>query len=484
MKHNGKQIIRTIRSFCRRRYDGLRRFIAEHYRDTQKGIILLCKALASIILSVYMTDGCSDHLVFRLIAVPAAIVIYGGLSLAVWILHKVRKWIQEYRTGTLVAAGVLYYTLYSVIRLADTSEMISIISATVITVLEIMFARNVWALIRKKRRTLLIVTVCIGTTICNVLIGFLVFGEGFQEVQREKYLNFAQPAKEVKALSEDCVYSVESYTYGVTEQEIIHTNTVNLTKFTRYHSDWTEKFRKIYWGYGLADVPVKGKIWYPKDLSNCPVLFIIHGNHSMTSPSYEGYGYLGEYLASNGYVVVSVDQSMLNGYLDHGLIGENDARAILLLENMKSLFKMNQKENHPLYHKMDERNVAIAGHSRGGEAAAVAALLNQYSVYPDNGQVRLDYHYPIKTVIAIAPSCDQYKPGGRSIELKDVNYFLIHGSNDMDLTEFLGMKQYENVSFSGNGNYRKAYLYVASANHVSLIQNGDVMIFRFQVHFF
>ena len=70
--------------------------------------------------------------------------------------------------------------------------------------------------------------------------------------------------------------------------------------------------KEKYQGYGLNEVPIRGKIWYPKEAQNCPVLFMIHGNHNYVEESYLGYEYLGQYLASYGYVMVSVDQNACN----------------------------------------------------------------------------------------------------------------------------------------------------------------------------
>ncbi len=39
----------------------------------------------------------------------------------------------------------------------------------------------------------------------------------------------------------------------------------------------------------------------------------MHGNHAMSRPSEPGYAYLGEHLASQGYVVAAIDQNFLNG---------------------------------------------------------------------------------------------------------------------------------------------------------------------------
>jgi predicted dienelactone hydrolase len=94
-------------------------------------------------------------------------------------------------------------------------------------------------------------------------------------------------------------------------------------------------------------------------------LFLIHGNHNWITDSYLGYGYLGDYLASHGYVVVSVDENACNG-----LSNENDGRAVLLLENIRQLEAYNNEEGNPLHQKIDYGNLALAGHSRGGEAIA------------------------------------------------------------------------------------------------------------------
>ena len=81
--------------------------------------------------------------------------------------------------------------------------------------------------------------------------------------------------------------------------------------------------------YDFAETPIKGEIYYPEGGSNCPTLIIVHGAHGAETPSYLGYEYLGRYLASNGYVVVSVDENICND-----LNVYNDARAIIFLENI------------------------------------------------------------------------------------------------------------------------------------------------------
>lgn len=447
-------------------YQSIKRFFTRRYEGTQPGVIKLLKALTSALLSVLAVYSVSEKIPVAVMAVPLAILIYLLLTLLIKLLHCCRKVVQRYETGTIVTVMIFFSVLTMIMRMGDTSEDTVMVIGVIVVLVELLFARSLWSIVRGKRRYILNFLILAITTVINVAGCILIFGEGFGNSYRDRYLAMKQQTDIEKIpFEEEPIYTVQSLEYGTTEEASIQTGTTNLQSFTSYNGEWTKKLREYYWGHGIDKVPLSGKIWYPEGQENCPVLFIIHGNHTMVTESYLGYGYLGEYLASRGYVVVSVDQSFCNGYIDQGLIEENDARAILLLDNIKEILRQNHDKDSVLYRKIDEENIAIAGHSRGGEAVSVAALFNEYDVYPDNGRVKFDYHFNIKTVIAIAPTCGQYEPGDREVQLQDINYFLIHGSNDMDVTEFMGMKQYENVTFSGEGDYRKAYLYVEGANH-------------------
>ncbi|MBQ7581406.1 MAG: chlorophyllase, partial [Lachnospiraceae bacterium] len=217
---------------------------------------------------------------------------------------------------------------------------------------------------------------------------------------------------------------------------------------------------KLRFDYELDAVPLSGKIWYPDAPGPSAVLFIIHGNHDVDAESYLGYDYLGEYLASNGYALVSVDENSCNG-----LSAENDARAVLLLENVKQILAFNEDETSPLFGKLDTDKIALAGHSRGGEAICLAALFNDYDRYPENGNISFDYHFPITSLIAIAPVCDQYVPAGKTVRLTDVSYLLLHGLNDQDVSSVMGEKQYYNIDFSGKKDCFKSTLCLNGANH-------------------
>lgn len=461
-----KEFTRKIKKLCQNGLNKIGQISHETFGETHKGVSLFAKIVISIILGVYATEGATTQFPTGVLAALVAIIIFGILAFIEKISVPLVKLVLRLKISTIICTTILYYTVSKIIRIGDTSESATVIASTLFVLIELVFFQCLWAVIKNKKRNFFIITLLCVMLAVQIGGAIFVFGEGIPDTIYQEYVEqLPQVNQGDKTVLSEQTYEVESLTYGISESSQIKTKTVNLSNFTSYNGKLASFIRNQYWGYGISDVPIAGKLWYPTEGENHPVLFIVHGNHTMVTPSYLGYSYLAEYLASCGYVVVSVDEAFLNGYLDKGLIEENDARAILLLENIKELLIQNQNESSPLYQKIDPENIAIAGHSRGGEAVAIAALFNDYETYPDNGRIKFDYHFNIKTVIAIAPTCDQYEPGDREVQLEDINYFLIHGSNDMDVTEFMGMKQYENVKFTGEGDYRKAYLYIAGANH-------------------
>lgn len=320
-----------------------------------------------------------------------------------------------------------------------------------------------WSLLRRRRATPTTVSAALLSAGAAAILAVFLFTDGFEDHYIDRYLALS-PHRDARQESLDDSlgmgpYSVETVDYG--PGETIGAGTVSLTRYMKRDTDdLTGSYVDAFMDYDLNAVPLRGRVWYPAEAKNCPVLFIAHGNHEITTESYLGYGYLGEYLASHGYVVVSVDHNACNM-----LSNENDGRAVLLLEHIGLLLGYNEEAGNPLFGRLDEDNIAIAGHSRGGEMVATAYLFNGYDCYPENGTVEFDYHYHIKSIIAIAPTVNQYKPADHSVELEDVNYLLLHGAADRDVTNFMGMAQYENISFSGEGDYLKTALYIAGANH-------------------
>ena len=253
------------------------------------------------------------------------------------------------------------------------------------------------------------------------------------------------------------------------------TSTVDGRPFLNAWSGRSGTERKDFWGFDRDQLPLQGRVWYPDGVGPFPLVLVVHGNHSMYEYSDPGYQYLGELLASRGFILVSVDENFING----GIRQENDARGWLLLEHLAQWERWNagvetvvdeevegdDAEPNPFLGKVDMGRLGLIGHSRGGEAVAVAAALNTLPYYPDDATVPFDYNFDIGAVIAIAPVMGQYQPGGRYTDVHDVNYFVIHGANDGDVSSFNGAGQYEHVWFSGDVYRFKSSLYVMGANH-------------------
>lgn len=229
-----------------------------------------------------------------------------------------------------------------------------------------------------------------------------------------------------------------------------------------------KRFRTGYFGFDVTELPLNGTVWLPEGDGPFPLLLMVHGNHQMTDFSDPGYAYLGELLASRGIIAVSVDQNFLNlnwpSFIGQQLRTENDARGWLLLEHLRQWRAWSEQPDTPFAGKVDWENVGLLGHSRGGEAVVVAAAFNRLPSYPDNAAVKFDYNFNLRALVAVAPIDGQYFPARRSTPVEDVSYLVLHGSNDMDVTWFSGLRAYNRAAFPGGEGF-KAALYIVGANH-------------------
>lgn len=224
----------------------------------------------------------------------------------------------------------------------------------------------------------------------------------------------------------------------------------------------TAEERERFWGFTPEEYPLNARVWYPDGPGPFPLVLIVHGNHNMKDFSDPGYRYLGEHLASRGLIFASVDENFINGRIR----GENDARAWLLLKHLEAWKGFNETEGNPFHGKVDMDRIALIGHSRGGEAVAHAAVFNRLPRYPDNASLRFDFGFNIRSIIAIAPVDGQYKPADRlNPGVRNVNYLVFHGSHDGDVASFMGLRQYQRVSFDDGTPHFKAAVYVYRANH-------------------
>ena len=271
-------------------------------------------------------------------------------------------------------------------------------------------------------------------------------------------------------------YMVKTLTYGsgtdkrrseYAEDASIMTESVDGSPFV---SNWT-RFRTAIWGFDPSELPINGRVWYPEGAGPFPLVLVVHGNHVAEDFSDPGYAYLCDHLASRGYICVSVDENFLNGSGVGDLLsfkrlsGENDLRGWLLLEHLAFWQGLADDPASYFFGRVDLNQIALVGHSRGGEAIAVAALFNNLPYYPDNAKIKFDYGFNIRSLVAIAPVDGQYQPAGEPIRLQDINYLVLQGSHDMDVVSFDGLNLYERVAFTGDERFFKSAIYIWGANH-------------------
>ncbi|MGI6260155.1 MAG: alpha/beta hydrolase family protein [Anaerolineaceae bacterium] len=270
-------------------------------------------------------------------------------------------------------------------------------------------------------------------------------------------------------------YQVEHLTYGAedtyrdffNQENSLITYAVDGSEFVK---GW-QKSRTKRFGFGSDELPLNGQIWYPKAEGRFPLVVIVHGNHFALDYSDPGYAYLGELLASKGYIVASIDENFLNlSFYDNKivfkpLVDDNVARGWLLLEHIALFEKWNETESTALFQNIDMDNIGLIGHSRGGEAITIATLFNKMKSFPENPRIKFDYNFNIKGIISLAGVDGQYLPGGEPIVLRDVNYLSLQGSHDMDISTYMSYNQYDRVGFSGERDHFKASLYIYGANH-------------------
>lgn len=212
--------------------------------------------------------------------------------------------------------------------------------------------------------------------------------------------------------------------------------------------------RTAFWGFDASALPINGRVWYPDDARGpLPLVLVVHGNTSAVTFSDDGYAYLGEHLASRGYVVASIDENFLNTSLldGAGIGGLDEARARLVLAHLR---EWKRNTTNPLRTRLDLDRVALVGHSRGGAAVTRAAALQQDSAADDVPRVR--------AVVGIAPAA-AVGPDGATPHLAGVDHLVLQGSHDVDVVSYDGLGQLDHVDVGDTG--MRAGLYIERADH-------------------
>src|SRR5687768_7800973 len=222
-------------------------------------------------------------------------------------------------------------------------------------------------------------------------------------------------------------------------------------------------------------VELIASIHYPTNLSGAPlpVIVLLHGRHatcfkrgsaslqwpctqkgSQSIPSYQGYDYFSQVLASHGYVVVSISANGVNAVdnsvFDLGAL----ARAELVQKHLDILNTFNTAGGAPFGNKFvgkfDLSQVGTMGHSRGGEGVVRHFVLNNTLGAP----------YGIKAVFPLAPV--------------DFNRFVVNNAAldvllpycDGDVADLQGVHFYDDARYNVPGDLApKHTILVMGANH-------------------
>lgn len=441
-----------INNFLIKISNKINNFFKKHF-GRARGFRLVVIAIMSLFSAMFFYYYIEDFNIPKALAfIIFASLFFVFYNLAEFLLKIIFVLLKRIRTKNLALYAILIWGIkyfYNQCLYYVDLEHFEIIFIAVAFLVILAFSKSLISFTKNKKKKALLFLM--PSTIIILAYLYFMFFPGFDS--REVYeLN----GEKNKIASKPAKYKVEVIDY--------EGNPVNLRDFVNYSGN-TKKVRDKFFGKTLKETEVKGRIYAPKDLARAPLLFVVHGNHRFTTKNYLGYDYLGHYLAERGIAVVSVDQNMLNGFFKFGLSNENDARAVLLLENIKNILSRNKTKDSLLYNRFDPQNIALLGHSRGGEAAAIAYNFNQLNFHPDDGNISHRYNFNIKSIITVSPTYDQYEPSDKSIVLKDVDYLTIGGSNDADVDGFEGMLLYDNVFFSEEKDKFKAAVYLGYANH-------------------
>lgn len=409
----------------------------------------------------------------------AVVTLFGwGLALAVHLLAGLRRWLGSGLVAAL-AGSVLLLVFFS----RGLGMPVGIAAAVALFAAGATLG-GMWVALRRRepsswRQWVRRGAVILALAFLATAAGWLFFQRGSTE-HLVKVKQGSAPAVAWLALPDPGArgpYAVSTLTYGSgTDRRrpefgakvTIRTPTVDGTAFVTGNEGWRIGARDWFWGFGFKKWPLNARVWVPQGKGPFPVALIVHGNHNMADYSDPGYAYLGELMASRGFLFASVDENFVNGSIYGGLERENDARGWLLLKHLEQWRRFNGDPENPLYGKVDLDRIGLLGHSRGGEAVAVAGFFNRLARYPDDANVKFNFDFTIRGLVAIAPIDGQYKPAGRPTPLRDVDYLLLHGGHDADVSTFSGDRIFRRLRFTDDprSGYRfKASLVSYRSNH-------------------
>ncbi|MCQ6560787.1 poly(ethylene terephthalate) hydrolase family protein [Paenibacillus mendelii] len=425
-------------------------------------------AAALIITALGMPTGLSimfDTFTAALLGTLAMVI---GAGAAAFLLSLIYVPVPRFFAGSLIYTG---FVLYIILYYADMGWLVSVILAVIITLSGALLGLFIAVLLHP--RWSMLTKVSGAVTAAVVMLAFFIIADTEQRgtaIPVSMTADYDQAADLPLELDNPALpgeLGVRYFTYGSGEDQHRDEFAGSADLITpsadasAYITKWSW-IRSLFWGFDEKELPVNGRVWMPEGKGPYPLVLIVHGNHLMEQFSDTGYAYLGELLASRGFIAVSVDENFLN-YSVWGSIPNQDmkVRAWMLLKHLQQLAAFNEQGETPLFNRINLDQVAMIGHSRGGQAVAMAADKSRWFASDTSLDGLDDVH--IQAVVAIAPTDKQVDK--TSAHLKDTYYMTIQGAMDGDVNNFYGDRQYGRSSFQTNSERFKTTLYIGEANH-------------------
>lgn len=221
---------------------------------------------------------------------------------------------------------------------------------------------------------------------------------------------------------------------------------------------------------------LSGNLHFPSTGSGpFPVVVFQHGRHSTCDytvaeflgypcpdtpvttniPSYAGYDYLGELLASHGYVVASLDANAVNTYDSTGSNGMPE-RSQLLLQTLDLLEawddgSLTSEPGVALRDRLDLDRIGVMGHSRGGEG--VATLIEDNRNRTDGTVFSIDAVFALAAVDFNDPVTD------------GVHFAALAPLCDGDVSNLQGTQAYDRSTYAPTSDFARVQFTVRGANH-------------------
>lgn len=185
------------------------------------------------------------------------------------------------------------------------------------------------------------------------------------------------------------------------------------------------------------------------------------------APSYMGYEYLGRRLASQGYVVVSIDANLINNEGNGGPLGDAElilARGELALQHLVQLSDWNRNGGAPAgaeiaMNSLDLGHVGLVGHSRGGEA--MRAAYNAYIAGGSPWPARIVTAVTFDGIFEIGPT------DFRGLNASGATWNVLLPMCDSDVANLQGVRSFDRMmaDFTENPTRQKSTYTVWGTNH-------------------